>query len=288
VSGEPAALCLLDGRIVPLAEARISPLDRGFLFGDSVYEVVKILGGRPLFLDRHLARLDAGLEAMAIPVPGALEPALVELVAANALGDAALYLQVTRGAPPQRTHLPPPGFGPTVFAMASGIEYPEKPEIAPGLTAISRDDDRWGRCDIKTTALAATVLGKLAAAGRGATESLFTGPGGELREGGNTSLFVRDDTGWHTHPLGREILPGVTRAVILEAAKGATLAIEDRAPLLAGRGGWHEAFLAGTTTGVRGLIELDGAPVGDGAVGPETRRCARLLADAEEREAARG
>jgi D-alanine transaminase len=287
VNGEPGARCLLNGRIVPFGEARISPLDRGFLFGDAVYEAIKVLGGRPLFLDRHLARLAASLAAMQIASPGALEPKLAELVTANALGDGAIYLQVTRGVARRRAHLPPPRLEPTVFAMTTAIDFPVRPENEPGLEAITRADDRWGHCDVKTTALAAGVMAKLAADSAGATEAIFVGPGGELREGGNTNLFVRDAGGWHTHPEGVAILSGVTRAVLLAEAARFGVAVELRAPRHAARGEWREAFLTGTTTGVRGLVALDGAAVGDGQVGAETRRFARWLAAAELAEAAR-
>jgi D-alanine transaminase len=287
VSGEPGRFCLQNGRIVAFGEARISPLDRGFLFGDAVYEAVKVAAGRLLFLERHLERLAASVAAMRIAPPGELAPRLRELVAANATGDGVLYLQVTRGVAPRRAHLPPPELAPTVFAMTSAIDYPERPENEPGLAAVARPDDRWGRCDVKTTALAASVLGKLVAADTGAVEALFVGADGTLREGGNTNLFVRDGSGWHTHPTGREILAGVTRAVLLEEAARFGVEVEERPPRLGERVGWREAFLCGTTTGVRGLATLDGAPVGDGEVGPETRRFARWLRAAESAEAER-
>jgi len=285
VSGEPGRYCLQNGQIVPFGEARISPLDRGFLFGDAVYEAIKVLGGRLLFLDRHLERLAASLAALRIASPGELAPELAALVAANNLGDGVVYLQVTRGVAPRRSHLPPAGLEPTVIAMTSEVAYAERPENEPGLVAISRADDRWRHADVKTTALAANVLGKLAAADSGAVEVVYVDVDGALREGGNTNLFVRDGAGWHTHPLGPEILAGVTRAVLLAEAARFGIAVAERTPRLAGRAGWHEAFLCGTTTGVRGLVALDGEPLGDGAVGAETRRFARLLAAAESAEA---
>ncbi|MCM2269191.1 MAG: aminotransferase class IV, partial [Thermoanaerobaculia bacterium] len=224
---------------------------------------------------------------MRIAAPGELVPKLAELVAANALGDGVLYLQVTRGVARHRSHLPPPELVPTLFAMTSALVYPERPENEPGIAAISRADERWGRCDVKTTALAASVLAKLAAADAGAVEALFVGDGGELREGGNTNLFVRDADGWHTHPTGHEILAGVTRALLLEEAARFGVAVAPRSPRLAARDGWREAFLTGTTTGVRGLVDLDGRPIGDGAVGAETRRFARWLHAVEAAEAER-
>ena len=151
----------------------------------------------------------------------------------------------------------------------------------------NRRDDRWGRCDVKTTALAASVLGGLAAHDEGADEVVWVSADGELLEGGHTSLFVRDLAGWHTAPLSASILPGVTRALLLGLGRADGIAIEERAPRLAERAHWREAFLCGTTTGVRGLAALDGAPIGDGRPGAETIHFARLLDAAERREAAR-
>ena len=278
------ALCSLDGRIVPLAEARISPMDRGFLFGDAVYETVKVARGRPLFLDRHLDRLNRSLAALRIAPPADPVGTIVRLVDASQLLSGAVYLQVSRGAAPVRRHLPPPGLAPTVFALPIAIDYPEEPWALPGLSAVTRADDRWRHSDIKTTALVATVLGKLAAAEAGADDVVYLSADGTLREAGNTNLFARDARGWHTHPLGPEILSGVTRAVLLERARAAGIAVEERAPRLADRAAWREAFVCGTTTGVRALVRLDGAPVGDGAPGPGTAQLGRLLAAAEAAE----
>jgi len=280
-------ICLVDGRVVPASEARISPLDRGFLFGDSVYEALKLLDGRLLFLDRHLTRLRRGLGAMRIAEPPGLEGAITRLVATANVRDGGFYLQVTRGVAPRRTHLPPAGAPPTLFAMVTPMGFAERPWEQPGLRAISRGDDRWQHCDIKTTALAATVLGKLAAVDASVDEVLFVGPDGTLREGGNTSLVVRDAAGLHTHPAGPAILPGVTRDLLFELGDELGLPIRERPPRLADRAGWSEALLCGTLTGVRGLVELDGKAIGDGAVGPATRALAERFDAHEHMEAGR-
>jgi D-alanine transaminase len=282
-----ADLCLLGGRIVPLAEARISPLDRGFLFGDAVYETVKVRAGRPLFWERHRQRLARSLAALGIPAPAGLDAAIERLVGAAGLEEGAVYLQISRGAAPERRHLPSAGLEPTLFALTTRTEPVAEPWRRPGLAAVTREDGRWSRCDVKTTALAATVLGAREAAAAGADEVLWRSSAGELREAGRTNLFVRDARGWHTHPLGPEILAGVTRAILLELAPGERPAIEERAPRLDARADWREAFLTGTTTGVRALVRLDGEPIGDGRPGAETARFARLLDAAEATEAAR-
>ncbi len=280
MSSDP--LCLLGGEIVPLSEARLSPLDRGFLFGDAVYEAMKVVNGRLLFLEPHLARLTKSLAAMRIPEPPGIADSLRRLVDAAQLAHGSLYMQVSRGAAPARSHLPPPGLAPTLFALPTPIDFPAEPWALPGLAAISKPDDRWRHCDVKTTALAAIVLGKLEAADQGAVESLFVGPSGELREGGNTNLFVRDNAGWHTHPTSDAILAGITRSILLAESSRLGLPVAERAPRLGAREGWREAFLCGTLTGVRGLTRLDGAAIGNGEVGDETRRFARLLSEVEQ------
>jgi len=280
----PADLCLLDGALVPLAEASIPPLDRGYLFGDAVYEAVKLRSGAPLFLDAHLERLGRSLSAMRIPQPPGIAVALERLLAAHAGVDGSLYLQVTRGCDARRSHRPSLRPVPAWFAMVTPIAFAAAPWKLPGLRAISVLDRRWGRCDIKTTALAASVLAKLEMVDAGADEVLFRAADGTLREGGNTNLFVRDGDGWHTHPAGPEILSGVTRAIVGELARAAGFELAERAPRLDRRAGWREALVCGTTTGVRGLVELDGEPIGDGRVGDATRALARAL-DRREREA---
>ena len=281
-------LCLLGSEILPLSEARISPLDRGFLFGDAAYEAMKVEGGRILFLEPHLARLAKSLAALGIAAaPADLAERLRALVAADGLERGSLYVQVSRGAAPARAHLPPPGLEPTLFALPARLDFSAEPWTLSGLAAITQPDDRWRHCDVKTTALAASVLGKLAADAAGAVESLFVGEDGAVREGGNTYFFVRDERGWHTHPEGPAILSGVTRRILLDAARAAGVAVQERAPQLAARAAWREAFLCGTLTGVRGVVTLDGEPVAGGEVGPETREFTRWLFEAERTEASR-
>jgi D-alanine transaminase len=275
---DAAPLCLLDGRVLPLAEARISPLDRGFLFGDAVYEVVKLVDGEAVLWPRHRRRLEAGLAVARIEPAGGVDAVAAgcrELLAQAAVASGSLYLQVSRGAG-SRERLPPADLAPTVFAFVQSHQH--APPASRPLRAVSAGDDRWGRCDVKTVSLMATVLGKLAAREAGADEVLFRGPEGELREGGSTSLFVLRDGVLHTHPPGRHCLPGVTRGAVLAVAPELGLAVEETAPRLAGRCRWREGFLCGTLTGVQPLVELDGEPVGDGRPGPWTRRVAEAVA----------
>ncbi len=269
-------LCHLDGRILPIADARIHPLDRGFVFGDALYEVMKVRGGRVFELEAHIDRLTRTLERVGIAEPPGLADACSELVAAAELESGFVYLQVTRGVA-ARTHLPPPGMKPTLFILPSEFDF--APPAGRPIRVVTRPDRRWGHCDIKTTSLIATVLGKMAATDEGVDEVVFVSEGGEVREGGQNNFFVRRGEVLETHPADRRILPGVTRQLLLEFADEEGIAVVERAPLLAEREEWREALLCGTLTGVQPVVEMDGRPIGDGEAGVWTRR----LADANER-----
>ena len=282
-------LCHLNGAILPLAEARIDPRDRGFLFGDALYEGFKVIRGVVLHLDEHMERLRAGLERLRIPEPADLPGRCRELVAACRLETGFLYLQVTRGAGP-RTRTPPLDLEPTVFLEATQRVY--EVAAAGSRRVVTIPDPRWRHCGIKSTSLAANVIGKLRAAEAGVDEVLFVGDDGEVREGGNTNFFARRGDVLETCPLDGHVLPGVTRRLVLELARGLAgelgLRIEERAPRIAERDGWSEAFLTGTITGLQPVVELDGESVGGGASGPWTRALGAALDELDARRAAAG
>lgn len=264
--------CYLNGRILPLDEATIHPFDRGFVYGDGIYEVVKVLDGALLLLDEHLRRLAKGLEAVRIPTAslGDLADACPRLIEKAGIEAGSLYVQVTRGSGP-RTHIPPRDPTPTVFAAPQAHEHPG-PERLEGCRVVTTPDLRWGRCDVKTTSLMATVLGKLQARDASAREVLFVGPGGEVREGGSSSFFVLRDGVLETHPVDTRVLPSITRRVVMELSRSEGLPVVERAPRLDQRDAWSEAFLCGTLTTVWGVTHLEGSPVGPGEIGPWTRR----------------
>lgn len=273
-------LCSLNGRILPLAEARLDPRDRGFTFGDAVYEVVKVAGGVVLHFAPHLDRLRAGLDRVRIPAPDRLAERCRDLVAASGLDAGSLYLQVSRGVAP-RSRMPPAGLEPTVLILPSHHGF--DPPAGRPHAAVSMPDPRWAHCEIKTASLMATVLGKLAAQDAAADEVIFVGDGGELREGGSTNLFVRRGDALETHPTDGRILRGVTRATLFRLAADDGIPIVERAPRLDERDDWLEAFLSGTLTGVQPLARLDGEPLPAPDGGPWTRRLAEAL-DRYERE----
>lgn len=208
------SLCYLDGEFLPLVDARIPVLDRGFIFGDGIYEVVPVFGGRAFRLDGHLERLERSLAAVGIrpPLSRASWTAVIERLIAHHAGDAqTVYLQITRGVAP-RNHLPPPDLPPTVFAMINPIAPVDwnRP-----VRAVLREDFRWTRCDIKSTSLLANVLLRQEAAAAGAHEAILVRDG-RITEGASSNVFVVRDGRVRTPPLSRFLLPGVTRDLLVE------------------------------------------------------------------------
>jgi len=281
----PLPLVWLNGRLLPLAEAHISPLDRGFLFGDGVYEVLPVYGGRAYRLDAHLERLDRSLRAIRMaPVldrAGWLA-AFGRLVHGNGGGDLLLYVQVTRGAEPDRNHVPRTGTAATVFACVSPLPVQPAAVIENGTQAVTGEDQRWARCDIKTTSLLGNVLHRWQAADAGATESILL-RGGWLTEGSTSSVHVVLAGRVLTPPQSNAILPGTTRGVLHELAARAGIAVERRPVSEAELRGADEIIIASAGGGMRAVTSLDGRPVGAGRPGPVFRRAyADFLATRQE------
>jgi len=262
-------ICYLNDRFVPLEEARISPLDRGFLFADGVYEVLPVYGNRPFRFREHFDRLDRSLAAIGIASPHS-QPEWLELleglIGRNGGGDLYVYVQVTRGDEKGRNHAFPVGVRPTVFAMAATLPpNPERPEDY-GASAITMADQRWARCDIKSIGLLANVLAKQQASEAGAGEAIFV-RGEEVMEGASMSVFAVIGERLVTPPNSPRILPGTTRDVVLELAEG-WLAVDIRALSVRELRAAAEIWLASSVREVIPVIRLDGAPVGNGCPGP--------------------
>ncbi len=279
-------LCYLDGAFVALRDARISPFDRGFLFGDAVYEVVPVYGGRPFRLREHLDRLNRSLAGIRMPaVKSHPEWAAIctRLVAqAGEKMDSYLYIQVSRGAEQGRNHAWPDGLTPTVFAYVTALEPTPARLIEHGVAAITAPDIRWAYRDIKSTALLANVLLKRLATDAGAYETLLM-ENGELTEGSSTTVHVVSDGTIHTPPNGRHILPGTTRDVVAELAARLDIpSTSGRVPEALLRCA-DEVWLAFSTRGVLAVTSVDGVAVGGGAPGPLfTRMHAAFLAYVQE------
>jgi len=265
----PLPICWLNGNYLPLTEARVSPLDRAFLFGDSVYEVVPVYATRPFRLREHLQRLDRSLDAirMAPPLPHAEWARLCgELIARNGAGDGYLYLQVTRGTEFGRNHAWPAHLEPTLFAYATALDPVPAALLERGVSAVTAADTRWARRDIKSTALLANVLLKKISADAGAFETILL-ENGELTEGSSTTVQIVKDGVIRTPRNGTRILPGTSRSVVEELAARLNLRFENARISEAALRGADEIWLAFATRGVLSVTTLDGAPVGDGKPG---------------------
>ncbi|MGH8198821.1 MAG: aminotransferase class IV [Steroidobacteraceae bacterium] len=279
------ATCLLDGALLPTSAARISPLDRGFLFGDGIYEVVPCYGGKPFRLQAHFDRLQAGLDALGIPNPyprARWAELISELIAANGGGDMGIYLEVTRGAGEGRDFLPDLDMEPTVFGFCWRLA-PARPEH--GITAVTLEDIRWLRCDIKSIALLAPVMLRMESKRRGADEAILVREA-RLAEGSSSAVFVVNDGHIGTPPASHERLPSITRLAVGDVlvALGLPLRVREmhRDELYTA----DEIWIASSTREVVPVTLLDGRAVGTGKPGPIWRRVLDAYQALKKREAA--
>lgn len=278
---EPLPTAYLNGAFLPLSEARISPLDRGFLFADGIYEVIPVYGGKLFRLAEHLQRLANSLHAIHLADPYSSAEwtrLLQELVTRNSGGDQAVYLQITRGADSKRDHALPHNVPPTVFALCQPLPAPDPDVLAKGVATITLDDTRWARCDIKSVALLANILLKQQAVVAGANECILL-RGDAVTEGSATTVFAVLDGVVCTPPASSAILPGVTRNLLLELLRAADIAVSERAITLTELRCAEEIWLASTTRELSAVTRLDGAPVGAGVPGPLWQRAFDLFQD---------
>ncbi|HEX4024904.1 MAG TPA: aminotransferase class IV [Steroidobacteraceae bacterium] len=276
---EPLPICHLNGALLPLREARISPLDRSFLFGDGVYEVIPARRGRARRLPANLSRLGRSLAALRIPDPHSPQhwtQLVEELIAANGGGDLYVYLQVSRGAEFGRNHAPPPDLTPLVFGFCAPLPLPSAEQLEFGVACITAADTRWARCDIKSVALLANVLLRWQALEAGATETILLREGW-LTEASASSVCVVIGGQIRTPPPSPQLLPGTTRGLIEELCEQHRLP-HRTTPVSEGElRAADEVWLTAATRGAIAVTRLDGAPVGDGRPGPLWRRMHALL-----------
>lgn len=261
----------LNGRFLPLAEAAVSPLDRGFLYGDGVYEVIPVYSRRPFRIDEHLKRLQATLDGIHLrnPLLATEWKAIVEqLIAQAPWNDQSVYLQVTRGADDKRDHaFPPEHVVPTVFAFASPLHTPPAETRAQGVSAITVSDQRWARCDLKVLSLLANVLARQSAVEQGCAEALLIRDG-YLKEGAASNIFLVRQGLLLAPPKTQFMLPGITYDVILEIAAAHQLPCEVREISEAELRTADEVWMTSSTKEILAITRLDGEPVGNGAPGP--------------------
>jgi D-alanine transaminase len=273
----------LNGEYLPLEQGRISVEDRGFQFGDGVYEVIRVYRGKPFRLGKHLARLEQSVKGIEMPLP---EP-LVKIeevcrTVIQGLEEAQIYLQVTRGSAP-RLHAFPPDIRPTFVAYARPVTRPPEDRV---YTLKSVVDDRWGRCNLKTVCLLPNVLGRQKAADAGCDEGLFVRPDNTVTEGTASNAFFVRDGALFTHPADNRILNGVTREAVLEIARQKGVRVRHQAVTLAEAAASEEVFITGTVTEIGPVVALDGKPIGSGKPGPVTRKLRAAYRELTEKECA--
>jgi D-alanine transaminase len=266
-------LANVNGVTMPLSDVRISALDRGFLLGDAVYEVLRIYRGRPWLVEEHFRRLGRSLTA--INIRGVdletLRERMLQTIAAGKFQEATAYLQVTRGSAP-RSHAFPVDTVPLELLYVAEFQDVHHASREHGAAAVTYPDLRWERCDIKSTNLLANVMAAQAAKEAGCAEALLYLPDGTLTEASHNSFFGVLDNAVLTTPAGNAILPGITRGLVFSLCAGAGIPVRERSLNRKDLSQVSELFLTGTTMEVLPIVKVDGNPIGSGTPGPETRR----------------
>jgi D-alanine transaminase len=282
------SLANLNGEQMPLADVRVPAQDRGFLFGDAVYEVLRVYQGRAWMLEEHFQRLARSLAAIRIHGVdlGRLRQRALDTIAAGPFLEATVYIQITRGSAP-RAHAFPAQATPLELIYVQEFHDPYLQARRDGAALLSYPDIRWGRCDIKSTNLLANVLAMQAAKEAGCLEALLYLPDGTVTEGTHTSFFGVLDGKLLTRPNSNAILPGITRGLILRLAERSRIALQEHVLRRDDLKRVSELFLTGTTSEVLPVVRVDGKPIGDGKPGPITRRLQEAYREAA-REAIAG
>lgn len=266
------SLVYLNGQLLPLEQAHISVMDRGFLFGDGVYEVIPVYGGRCFRFDEHLDRLDRNLRETRIPQPHSraqwqqICEQLIATLGKETAPDQMIYVQVTRGPAPLREHKFPADMQPTVFAFTRAVAPPGETLPAP-ISAITCKDIRWQRCDIKSISLLANVLMTENALEAGASEALLIRDGLAL-EGASTNLFAVLDDVLYTAPKDQRILAGITRDLLVELAHKHGQTVREEVIAAADLARATEIWVSSSTREMVPVTTLNDLPVGAGAIGP--------------------
>jgi D-alanine transaminase len=275
-------IAYVNGAFVPLSEAKVSILDRGFLFADGIYEVSAVLDGRLIDNDSHLARLERSVGEIKLPLPetvARIKEIQRELITRNQLKDGLVYIQVTRGADVGRDFAFPKGVKPTLMMFTSVKDIVNAASAKTGIGVITVPDIRWSRRDIKSVALLAQVLAKQAAAEAGCGEAWMIEEG-KVTEGGSSSAFIltRDDV-LITRENSSAILPGCTRKAVVKLAEERQLRVEERPFTVEEALHAKEAFITSASSFVQAVVKIDGKPVADGRPGPMATRLREIYID---------
>ncbi len=268
----------VNGRFLPLDEATVHIEDRGFQFADGVYEVIACFGGTFVDMDAHLNRLKRSSESINIQLPVSLtelKSLIEQTYRHNPFDDAMIYVQITRGAAP-RSHLPGAELTPTMVITSRDLPMPSAEKISDGVKAISLEDMRWKRCDIKSIALLASVIGKQEAAYRGADETFWLDEDGHVLEGCATNCFAAINGILVTHPLDHQVLGGITRQMVLKVARAHGITVEER-PWKLTETGLTECMMSSTTNAIMPVCHINGEKIGTGIPGPMAMELRRLM-----------
>jgi D-alanine transaminase len=266
-------MVFLNGSFLPLEQAKVSVLDRGFIFGDGVYELIPVYSRAPFRMDEHLARLERSLAAVRLANPHPRDQwrsIILELVTRQPWDDQGVYLQVTRGAA-KRDHAFPEGASPTVFAMSNPLVNPPGELVEKGAAAVSAVDNRWLRCDIKSISLIGNVLLRQVSVDAGAVETILFRDG-VLTEASASNVFAVKNGLVLSPPKSSLILPGITYDVVVEIAQQLGLPLEFRDVREAEVRGADELWVTSSSKEILAIVQLDGRPVGEGRPGPVFRR----------------
>jgi D-alanine transaminase len=277
-------MIFLNGRFMPIDEAMVPVLDRGFIFGDGVYELVPVYSRVPFRLDEHLVRLERSLAEVRIKNPYSRQrwgEIITQLIAQQPFEDQGAYFQVTRGVA-KRDHAFPKGVEPTVFIMSNPLVNPPADQIERGARAVTGIDYRWLRCDIKSISLIGNCLLRQLSAETGAAETILLRDG-MLTEASASNVFIVKGGVIRTPAKSNLILPGITYDVVVELAQSADLPLEFHAVTESELRGADEVWVTSSSKEVLAIVELDGKPIGDGKPGPAFKRMYQLYQEFKRR-----
>ena len=275
-----APIAHFNGKLLPLDQIWISPLDRGFIFGDGVYEVIPVYEGVPLNAREHFERFQRSMDEIQLKNPHTVDEWIkaTDDLLAHHPGNQSVYIQVTRGAPQKRDHVIPKDLTPTVFMMVQPLSSPSKEAIENGVKCVTSEDFRWTKCHIKSTSLLGNVLARQISHDAGATETILLRDG-YLTEASSSNVFVVKDGVVAAVPQDNLILLGITYALLVRLAREGTLKLEIRPVSEAQLRNADEIWLSSSTKEVLAVTTLDGKPVGSGKPGPVFRRMHSLYQD---------
>jgi len=273
-----------NGRLMPLDEIRISPLDRGFIFGDGVYEVIPVYDGAMLHGREHFERLQRSMKEIQLAAPHTVDEwmRVTQELVAHHPGNVSVYIQVTRGVPPKRDHVMPKGLEPTVFMMVQPLVTPSKEAIENGVACVTHEDFRWTRCHIKSTSLLGNIMARQVSADAGATETILLRDG-MLTEASSSNVFVVKGNVVAAPPQDHLILLGITYDLVTRLAKDGTVKLEIRPIAERELREADEIWLSSSTKEVLAVTKLDGKPVGSGKPGPVFKRMHALYQEYKKR-----